>query len=156
MSTPTWLEKASTELKDEVVKILNGQRVDGAFSWRLPVIALWNEYVFVNEHLFLKRVENSFEKYRLRARHGDTFATVTKQLRAEEQFRNQAHSKLSDVENCRTGSVPLPSIIRRCRYEPCGRFFLVPKNRPTRLYCDPDICGRNFRSAKSMNKRIVR
>src|ERR1700676_1679512 len=106
MSTPTWLEKASPQVKEDVVKILNGQRVDGAFSWRLPVIALWNEYVFVHEHLFRKPVGISFEQYRLRARFGSALAAITKQLRAEDQSRNQTHFKLRDVENWRTGFVP--------------------------------------------------
>jgi len=26
-------------------------------------------------------------------------------------------------------------------------------SRPTKLYCDPYVCGRNFRSLKSMNKK---
>jgi hypothetical protein len=47
---------------------------------------------------------------------------------------------------------PLPPDIRRCRYKPCSRFFLVPKNRLNRVYCSPKKCGANYR----MNKKNAR
>jgi len=130
MPTPTWLEKASAEVKEAVVRMLNGQRVDGVFSQRLPAIALWNEYVFVKEHLFQVPVGSASEKYRLRARHGKRFASISEQLKKEDDARNAIHSQLRDIESWRNGSALLPSIIRRCRYERCSRFFLVPTSRP--------------------------
>jgi len=159
MPTPTWLEKASTEDKEGVVKLLNGERADvETLSRRRPKLIgtdldRWWEYVFVNENLFRVPVGAPSEKYRLRARHGKRFASIAKEFKQEDAAREAIHSRLRDIENWRNGSATVPSIIRRCRYERCGRFFLVPKSRPGKLYCDSDVCGRNFRAAKSMNKK---
>jgi hypothetical protein len=159
MPTPTWLEKASAEVKEGIVKRLNGERADlgEPFSRRKPALEgpdldRWNDYVFVHEDKFRVPVGASSEKYRLRARYGKAFASFYKELTQEDAAREAAASWLIDINNWRTGSASLPSIIRRCRYEECARFFLIPKSRPGKLYCS-DVCGRNFRSAKSMNKK---
>jgi len=135
MPNAPWWASADTKTKERAIKVLNGEALSlGAVT--LPGLRDFARYK--------KGWLTGAERHAFRGKMLATWQPV-----------QRGHDQLSDILKWRGGAA-LPSDVRRCKYKKCSRFFLVRKKRPTRLYCSPKKCGRNFRCSKSMNGKIQR
>ena len=121
-----------------VVRVLNRQAVS------LPGITV-------------KKSDAEFERYNRGLLTGDLKQAFTIKTRKlwEDAGKDLAreHERLAEMLAWRNGATLPAGRLRRCKYEKCSKFFLAPQSRPRQLYCSPKLCGRNFRSLKSMNKK---
>lgn len=65
--------------------------------------------------------------------------------------REEVRALLAEIVKWRDGA-PLPRDVRRCRYKPCSKFFMVPENRLNRVYCSKK-CKKDYWALKATNKR---
>jgi hypothetical protein len=127
-----WWDKASSEIKEQAIRII--KRQPGARSLGTVVLPGLRE----------------FENYRRDKLKGDELHTFLEKMKKTWQPVQERKGQLAAIEKWRA---VLLRDLRKCRNKPCPRFFLLRRNRPTRLYCSKN-CGRNYRSSKSMNRKI--
>jgi hypothetical protein len=137
MGTAPWWDRASIKQKEEIVRLLNGDTLT-----RWPFFVPPARVRTKDRERALQRVQYGLP----------VGSSVEREIREDRKIFVEHYRRVGKFYEWRDGS-DLPADIRRCRHLPCSQFFLVSNSRPDRAYCNPPICGRNYRSLKSMNKR---
>jgi hypothetical protein len=117
--------KMSFVLDRQILRILNGQ----AFSLGEVKLVPVSGYARLYERML----------------RGLPTPNVERQVSQTETVQRERRKLLATVLGWRSGSIPMPPSIRRCRH--CAKFFLV-ESRANKLYCEPKTCGAYFRMRK--------
>jgi hypothetical protein len=135
MPSPVWWSKASVEEKEQAIRVLNKQASSlGPVS--LPPIPKWDQ----------RRRGVLF---------GDDLRRFGQEMRKADEPLRHVHEQWEAIEKWQNGS-PLPSDVRRCRYEACKTptpFFLVRASRSGRVFCSPK-CARGHHATLCMRQKI--